>query len=1277
MPLILFLLFLLIAAPAPARTLTAADGLPSNTVRSMSQDKFGFIWLATDNGLCRYDGARVQTWRIRELGLSQYVSAVLAVDEGVYVGTEQGVFFFSFKDNSYRRLPTQAKTVAGLALDKEGNIWIATYGQGAFRYQPATGKSKAFAFPTSKGSVKPVYIDNTNQVWAIPTAGNNHLFKLQPLAGRFTRVPMATEIDATCMTQTTDGRLWLGTWDEGLWELRPDGTTVQRTAAGLHIHCLYSDDSTIYIGADDGIFAFNPTTGSAEQLGAVADPMPRFVYDIFRDAEGGIWFSTFYGGVGYLPAISSRFLCQGDCEEAGLGVISKFCETPDGAVWVASDDQGLRRYAAGHFSPYPHSDQLTKLNVHALCADAAELWIGTYASGIYRLNTSTGNLRHWPTIKGETDPLASSYAIFKAKDGTVWIATSRRVYTYDPKADSFTPRHTFGALAIDIAQTDDGALWFATQGDGVWSYARGRWQHYTQSHSGLYLNDINTLCVADDGQLWAGMLGGLCRYDAKTKAFRRVQSAMPAKEVAGIVEAGGVLWLSTNHGIMRYQTNGDVRYFTAHDGLVSNMFRPAAALRTSDGQLWFGSISGFNHFQPYAIKTNATPPPVYITSVDFYGQDDDPDLAQQARRMSPCNGAQAILDYDEARTITVTFASLSYCTPEKNQYRYMLEGFDKDWLAPDQLPQATYTNLPAGTYTFRLRATNNDGLWADGEATLTITINPPLWWTWWAKTIYCLLIIGIILLYVHLRLEADRRRHEADMQLLSERKEKEVRDARLNFFTMIAHEIRTPVSLIIGPLEKIRDKDDNLRIIDRNAHRLLDLVNQLLDFRKVEQQKLVMHFKPCNIADIIDGVADRFAPTFRQNNVEFTVRMAADKMTAIVDAEGVTKVISNLLTNARKYTKSRVELRCAPEPDMQSFRIEVEDDGVGIRQEDQKRIFEAFYQSEDNKPGTGIGLNIVKNIVAQHGGTVTVKSEVGLGSTFKVSLPMKQDIITDEPAEAQQVAKASEPAAAPAAAPARKSSVPTMLVVDDSPDMVEFLRTSFDSTYKVFTAADGIEALDQLAKHNIDIIVSDWMMPRLDGPELCKRVRASLATSHIPFIMLTAKTDDASKLEGANIGADAYIEKPFSVDYLTASIANILKMRQTLMRKYSTSIEPEFAAVAPNSPLDNEFLAKMTKLIEDNLGNTELSVLFLADHLNISRSGLFTKLKALTDVTPNEMIQTVRLKRAAQLLAEGRYLVSEVCYMVGFSNPSYFTKCFTKQFGQKPADFAKQGRGGR
>ncbi len=1298
------------------RNITMNDGLTANAVRNIVQDEYGFIWLGTDNGLCRYDGMKVQPYRISELGANQYISSLLAGDGELYIGTEKGVFLLTYKDQTIKRLPMDiSSAVTSLTLDEEGGLWVSTMRQGVWysRKQDSGAALSAvhYEFKESGGTVSYVLIDNGNQVWTVTNWGAPIVQRLNRLHNRFepmkltphssSLTPHDIDYHALTMLQTRDGRIWIGTWENGLMKLHSDGRLEQVLSPedakiGWHIHTLYElSDDCLCIGCDDGVICFNPKTREWRHMLEQESVKARFVYAITSDREGGLWIGTFYGGVSYISPVGKRF--EAFSVDTGLkgNVISRFCEDQRGRVWVASDDGGLMCYLPKEhrFGSFPHQEELSRLNVHALALAGDELWIGTYSSGVMVLNLETGSLREYTQTADEHSlDNSSCYAIRVDRKGRIWVTTMQGLNRYDQEHDNFERIGKMGDLTIDIDEDGDGNLWLSTQSNGLWKYLIHEKRFVTYKHDenddqSLPDNQVNCTLVDESGRLWIGTQRGLCQYDAEKDQFKRIRFDGPNHNVMSIVEDHGALWLSTERGIVKYEPKQQQR-FTLHDGLVSEQFRPNSGMKTSDGRIYFGSTSGFNTFYPYQIKANNVMPPVFITSLEILNREE---RTAEGLPVDLSQTRELTLGYGDARMLTLSFASLSYCSPGKNQYAYMLEGFDRDWNYVGNQNRATYTNIPSGTYVFHVKATNNDGIWSDHEATLKIVVQPPFWWSWYAKIFYLLLLGALLWQYVHFRLKRAEYRHQQEMKRLNEEKEREVREARLNFFTMVAHEIRTPVSLIIGPLEKIMKKgqpSDDMKVIDRNAHRLLELVNQLLDFRKVEQQSLVMHFAPQNIRQLMMSVSERFKPTFEQGNKTFETDYPDEHFTAIIDKEAVTKVISNLLTNANKYTKDAVKLSCVVEPDGEHFRIMVSDNGIGIREEDRKRLFEPFFQAQNNKPGTGIGLNIVKNIVDLHHGTISIESEVGKGSTFTIQLPVKQKIEEDVASRNAESGMWNEDGSAADSAsdsttgsaldghliPHSTFNIPqktsTMLIVDDSEDMVSFLANHFKEKYTVLTAGDGIEALDLLGKHEVNIIISDWMMPRMDGAEFCIRVRRSPLTSHIPFVMLTAKTDDDSKVEGMDVGADTYIEKPFSVQYLEACIRNILEIRRRLIEKFSTQPLQPVTEIASN-PTDNEFLSRMNKVIEDNFSNPDLNVNFLAEHLNISRSGLFAKIKTLADITPNEMIQVVRLKRAAQLLRENKYSVSEIGYMVGFSNPSYFSKCFQKQFGIRPVDYAK------
>lgn len=1289
--------------PMAARNITMADGLCSYTVRALAQDPRGFVWMGTDGGLCRYDGTLVQPF-VRPGVVDQFVGAIQPLSDGLVVGTTQGALFFRFSTEQFAAIDQKAHDgvrltarVSGIVADRDSNVWIATHGQGLFCYSPRTKELAHIAAPQAGGYLQGVYVDSRNQVYALTARGLHSVLLLDRSTSRLTPFALPDEVNqgkVMSMLRLDDGSYLYGTWLQGL--VTPKGVVNPADNSLYHIHSLLQQsDGTVLVGSDAGLFVFHPDDQSVTPfpmpavnplLASVPALSPKFVYSMVNDREGGLWFSTFYGGVFYVSPMGFRFrsLVSETSPLLRGNIVSRFCEDHQHRIWVASDDGGVDCYdpSTGQMVDFAARGRLAKVNAHAFLLEGDDLLIGTYGQGILRMNTLTGAVS---TVVGAP---ASVYSLYRDSRGRLWVGAIDGVFQADLTKGSFRRMQTTRSLTSDIMEDQKGNVWFATQEDGLSRYDRqGRWCRYLPSAKGrmtLPVRQVSDLCVIHDGRVLVATPYGVYVWRPATDDFEPLELESPTRNISAIVEDGGVLWLSSDQGILKYSATDGLQTFNRYDGIAGEQFCSASALKGSDGCIYFGSLHGFTCFYPYQVKVNTRQAPVVITRLDILGQ---PVTAGTNRLPQALTAASEIDIYAGDDMFAIHFASLSYCSPEKNRYAYMLDGFDKRWNYT-VTPIATYTGLPAGTYTFRVRATNNDGVWSGEEARLTVVVHPPFWWSWPARVFYLLLIAAAVWFYLQMRLRAAERAHRYEMRRLNERKDLEVKEARLRFFTMIAHEIRTPVSLIIGPLETLMrhvanhsndtvlaSQGDSLKMIDRNAHRLLELVNQLLDFNKVQQAGLEMRFADRNIYDLVHAVAERFAPTLEQKGARFTVDYPPEQFTAIVDAEAVTKVISNLMTNATKYTRSLVALSCKPAADGQTFTITVADDGVGISPSDQKKIFGAFYQAQDNKPGTGIGLSIVESIVKMHGGKVSVESQLGRGATFTVVLPVKQQLAVpaEDPTpvptpDAEAPAAESAPQAVPAVASAAPTEHPYLLIVDDNIDMLHFLTDHFRADYTVVSAQNGEEALEKLRANPIAMIISDWMMPVMDGPTFCREIRKDRRYSHIPFVMLTAKTDDASKTESMNCGADAYIEKPFSMEYLTACIRNTLDMRHRLFQMFSTTPEATVSEMEA-SPVDSELLQQMTKLIEDHIDSKELNVNFLADQLNISRSGLFAKVKAITDVTPNELIQVIRLKHAAQLLREGKYRVNEVSYMVGFSSPSYFSKCFTKQFGKKPGEF--------
>lgn len=1299
------------------RHFSVEDGLSSNSVRAIMQDKYGFMWLGTDDGLNRYDGTTIKVYNLNPQGSNDYISSLYDTTDNIWVGTEDGVYIFDYETESFelfKVLTAQGDSIKSnvnhIAEDRDGNLWFSTVGQGIFKYNISKHYLEHYEFKNANGLMASVLVDSENQIWAVTNWGSPTVSKLNKAENKFEPFPITYEVgqydsNSLVMLEDSEHALWLGTWECGLQKIdRYTGkaTTYLHPSEGkgaTHIHSLVEyAPHQLLIGSDDGLLLFNTLT-CEHQLFTEDETNPyslsnRFVYPIVKDREGGIWVGTYYGGVNYLSPNTGQFECFAHSRfynSVNGTVIGRFCEDSSGYIWIASDDGGLSRFAPKdkqftHYMPDEHRNSLSYHNVHALCMDDGDLWIGTYTGGVNVLNTKTGVFRVYTTRGGDLTTLdgTSSYAIFRDREKRIWVTSMAGINLYNREEDNFIRVKDLESLTIDIDQDADGNIWFATQGKGLFKYNPDKktWKNYVYSNvPGALVNDqVNCVLIDGNGNMWVGTMNGLCKYNAEEDRFEAIPLDIPSRNICGIVEDQRVLWLTTTKGLVRYAPGESCQVFTRSDGLQSEQFLPNAALKASDGKIYVGSVNGFNAFYPYQIKTNKVLPPVIITGLEIFNKQiriGDKQLPKALNQMTELD-----LSYKD-HVFSLLYASLSYCTPEKNQYAYKLEGFDKDWNYVGSQNKATYTNLPAGTYVFKVKATNNDGIWSDQEANLKITIHPPFYWSTASKILYFILVCIALTFFIRFLLKRTEKKHTAEINQLNVSKEKEVHEAKIKFFTMIAHEIRTPVSLIIGPLEKIMKSSipmpavlrDDLNIIDRNSQRLLFLVNQLLDFRKVEQEGITMKYASQNIRQLLQAVCERFKPFITQHGAHLEVEYPDTDFTAMVDSEAITKLISNLLTNASKYTKDKVILSCVVQPEQHTFVVKVTDNGIGISEEDRKKIFKPFYQAMDNKPGTGIGLSIVKSIVESHNGCIEVESEINKGSSFIVTLPIEQVGVTAQEGEADVLNPAIPEDILSETLPVVSSKdKPLMLIVDDNEEMLNFLSSSFSAQYSILTAEDGVEALEKLKEHEVTLIVSDWMMPRMNGVEFCKALRVDQAISHIPFILLTAKTDTNSKIEGMDCGADAYIEKPFSVQYLEACIKNLLDLRNLLRQKFSKMPMVPLNSIASNS-VDNKFLTRINEIIEQNFSEPELTIDFLAEQLGISRSGLFSKIKTLANVTPNELIQIVRLKKAAALLAENKYRINEICYMVGFNSPSYFAKCFQKQFGIKPGEFVNNPGG--
>lgn len=717
----------------------------------------------------------------------------------------------------------------------------------------------------------------------------------------------------------------------------------------------------------------------------------------------------------------------------------------------------------------------------------------------------------------------------------------------------------------------------------------------------------------------------------------------------------GFYWVSSHSGLFRFRHNTDnLRFYTVEDGLQSNQFNYNSALKTTDGRLWFGGVNGLNSLDPLNLSENTVRPNVRIASVTTASKE----KFGKYERLDISGGVVRIPH--EMASFDITFDVLSNVAPGKNRVAYKIEGINDSW---DYSPhnKLSLVKLSPGTYTLRAKACNNDGYWSEEDAILNIVVLPHPLESLPAKAIYAFLLLCLVFFSYKLLHKYLKRRNEEELRAIELNNEKESIQSKMNFFTNVAHEIKTPVTLISAPLDKIMEEGEwndevatNLRVMKKNSDRLLSLVKQLLDFRKIEKDSFKLTFSPADINIIVKDTVERFQ--FMRQDVDIKVKLESESTLLNVDTEAVVKIVSNLLANAVKYADSSIVVKVT-EKDVDSGHVvllSVADNGPGIPAELHSKVFDMFYQANPEKVnGFGVGLSLVKHLVELHSGRIYVNGEYVGGCEMVVELPdNKQETVRTKQRGCLDV----------------ETSAVSILVVEDTTDMQEFIINNIGQEYITYGADNGEEALQILNDCAVDIILSDLYMPKMDGFSLLEKVRANPQLSHIPFVLLTAQDSVSTKIRSLEYGADAYIEKPFSIDHVKATVKNLISRRARMHEAFQSSFEMTMdkERIAGG---DREWLSKVNDIILKNITNDAYCVDELARDMSVSRTVLQRKLKALTGSTPNDYIRLIRLKKAAELLSQGSYRVSEVCYLVGFNSPSYFTKCFVNQFGVKPKNF--------
>lgn len=1299
------------------KNLSIRNGLSQNTVNAILQDRKGFMWLGTKDGLNRYDGLSFRKFKHdaanpRSIGNSFITSLYEDFNGNIWVGTDAGVYIYYPEKEAFEEFDCQSlektrieRSVSMIAGDKQGRVWIAVEAQGMFCYDTRQKLLRNYPLSEISSNIKCFTFDSGGTLW-LGFYGDGLYYSKDNLA---TVHPYGSpedgkrEFEGGVITKIVQGNyncLYIGSVKEGVSELNLTSGQVRNLLAidesGESIFCrdlLPYSDNELWIGTESGIYIYNLRTAQFIHLRASLydsySLSDNAIYALYKDREEGLWIGSYFGGVDYYPrqyTYFAKYYPKNIANSLHGKRVREFCRADDGTLWIGTEDGGLN-----HFNPKTKEFHFFEpsagfTNIHGLCMDGSHLWVGTFSKGLRVIDTRTGVVLRTYT-EGHTPHSLNDNSIFsicRTSAGEIYLGTLFGLLRYNRTQDNFDRIPELnGKFVYDIKEDSYGNLWLATYANGAYCYdvSVRRWKNYVfDAEDERSLPYDKVLSVFEDSyrQIWLTTQGGgFCLFHPDTETFTRygLKDGLPNDVVYQIVEDDDrFLWLTTNNGLVRFDPKTmEMKVFSTANGLPTNQFNYRSGFKDEAGNIYLGSINGFVAFDPRTFAENRQVPAVAITDFLLFNKEVPVGETDSPLKSSITFSDKVVLTADQ-NSFSFRIAALSYQAPRMNKLMYKLEGFDEGWLTIGESPLVTYSNLGYGDYVFKVKASNSDGVWNEQETSLHLSILPPFYLSGWAYCFYVLFFMGCLVCVIFYFKRRNYRKQHRQMEMLEQEKEREVYHAKIDFFTNVAHEIRTPLTLIKGPLENIilkkevdSETKEDLYIMKQNTERLLNLTNQLLDFRKTETRGFRLNFTECDVVAVLRETYLRFTSLAKQKGLDFILELPQECFMADVNQEALTKIISNLLNNGVKYASTY--LRISLETDEKVFHIRTFNDGEMIPDTMKEEIFKPFVRldkEDEVTTGTGIGLALSRSLAELHQGSLMMEKGEEV-NCFCLTLPVNQDSTITLSAE--NVSQVEENSCGwEQEETDTKEKKPMILVVEDNPDMLAFIRKQLTTEYSVLTAMNGIEALAVLDNHYVNLVVSDVMMPQMDGFELCKTIKSDLSYSHIPVVLLTAKTNIQSKIEGLELGADAYIEKPFSVEYLLANISSLIHNREKLRQTFAKS--PFVAAnTMALTKADEEFIWKLNDIIQANLHNPEFSMEDMADALKMSRSSFYRKIKGVLDLSPNEYLRLERLKQAAQLLKEGKSRVNEICYTVGFNSPSYFSKCFLKQFGVLPKDF--------
>lgn len=1354
--------------------LSVEDGLPHSDALASVQDKQGFVWIATNKGLCRYDGYQLKPYHLPQndqlvLPNDRIQSLYVGSDSLLWVGTESnGIYVYAPSSDSFQPLDfTFVKTmvvlvktlksahISCIASDKEGNLWVGTAQNGLYKLQRRnkTAITAIIQIAPARSNpnfqVRNIGIDAQHNIWVGTSIG---LFYVISHTNVLVKTPW---FDAKYIDQLLIDRhknIWVASENHLFWI--PNQKNQYHKIYKLQneyseVYALHLDSyNNLWIGSETNglvMIQANPKTAAGE-LPLLEERMVKFEDDdtggadfnlrrirhIYEDKFKVLWISTQAGGVSKLDLQQKQFgqLCPdkvGNRFRPTHYMKAIYKDEARQLLWIGtwggivSYDFRSKQYQK--YRVQNVHNQLFNFDVSAIVNDSKQhIWVGTNSQGLYKL----GNDGQFYRVKNKLGQGAIS-ALCTDDFGQMWLAVpSVGICLFNPNDESIKPflplKPSIQPQEVTFFFYDSSKhlLWVASK-QGLYKYQiqQGgirflhRFTHQEGDIQSLKNNYIWALQQDKKGNLWIGSIGGGLHklyVNAQGKdVIQRYDSFLPEQDVETILEdENGTLWIGGT-GLYRFNpaNNQYIRY-DVNDGLPSNSFKVGAAWKANDGTLFLGGINGISYFQPNTIKINAFAPIPQIVGLRVGNKQvqvgDTLDGRVLLHKVID-NQTQLVLNYFE-NNFAINFVGLNYTNPHKNIYAYRLIGLSDAWITTQQQRNVNFSNLAPGTYTFEVKVANGDGIWSKKTATLSLVVLPPWWQTWWAYSIYTLIVACGLWIYYRITETQRTLKEQLLVESLKYEKEKELSEMKLSFFTNVSHELRTPLTLILGPMEElvtaIRSSSSGLSekayLVQRQTRKLLELVNQLLEFRKVESGIITMSYRKTEAMAFLREIFWIFGIKGEELDIEYTLEMPDEEVYFYIDREKLEIVLLNLLSNAFKFTsaKGNIAMRISvvgssAQPSVWKNQqlsdnflvISLKDTGLGIEAKELSKIFDPYYQAAHTESlkimGTGIGLSLVKQFVKAHGGEVSVSSSVGVGTTFTVHLPLgkehiSQSLIKEEDVFMESITSSDGTTQTEQALfKTEHQSDWHVLIVEDNAEIRLYLQQLFEKMYQVSTATNGQEGYEKALSTMPDVIISDIMMPDVSGLELCKMIRNNPKTLHIPVLLLTARTASVHEIEGLEMGADDYISKPFNPHVLLAKVTTLLQNRLKIKEYYSKQIlqEPTHIVIPDE---ERVFLEKAMRIVEENLENSAFNVQALLKELGMSQPVLYRKIKGITGKSAVEFIRDIRLKRAAQLLRTSNLRVSEVAGMVGIEDLKYFRQHFQELFGCSPSEYAKTNK---